>query len=374
MDALPVALVVLFVLVLIARKSGLPSIPLYIISGLLVGRSGLQYIDGDVVSSYLGHLGLIFLLFYAGLQLKPHRILQQGSGILVSGLIDLNVNLFLGFFAALILGFGPFDAFVIGSAFFDTSSAVTLAILIENRRLLSAESETIIWLMVLEDLIMVLLIFVVSAELGNPLVLFLKIGTVAAVLVMLVLLLRKPLIFALHREDEVPYIFTFAVVVGASALAIFVGIPEAVPLIALGSVLSHLVPSVLQRTVAPFRDVFLAVLFFFFGVTIHLTQTVSLIAVGLISLGALSSKVLTGLLIGRALRYPPLLGWEIGTYTIARGEFAIVLAAVYGSAPVSTTVAIMVIFTSIVGCFLSRYSDDVARILPNNDWVRSCFY
>jgi CPA2 family monovalent cation:H+ antiporter-2 len=362
MDAIPLALIALFVLVLTARKVGLPPIPLYIIAGLLMGVSGFRLIDGDAISAYLGHLGLIFLLFYAGLELKPRRILRQGSGILVSGLIDLNVNLFLGFFAALLLGFNPFDAFVIGSAFFDTSSAVALATLIENRRLLSAESEIIIWLMVLEDLIMVFLIFVVSAELGNPLFLLVKIATVGILLILLVLLLRKPLTFALQREDEVPFIFTFAVVIGASALALVINIPEAVPLIALGSVLSYSVPSVLQKTVAPFRDVFLAVLFFFFGVTIHLSLAISLPAVLLISLVALCSKVISGLLIGEALGYPSRSGWEIGNYTIARGEFAIVLAAVYGSAAVSTTVAIVVIVTSIVGCFLSRYSDSVARI------------
>jgi CPA2 family monovalent cation:H+ antiporter-2 len=365
MDALPVALLALFILLVIARKVGLPPIPLYIIAGLLLGGSGFELINGDAISAYLGHLGLIFLLFYAGLELKPHRILRQGSGILVSGLIDLNVNLFLGFFAALILGFSPFDAFVIGSAFFDTSSAVALATLIENRRLLSAESETIIWLMVLEDLVMVFLIFIVSAELGNPLILLAKIVTAGVVLVALVLLLQKPLTFALRREDEVPFIFTFAVVVGASTLAVFINIPEAVPLIALGSVLSYTVPSVLQKTVAPFRDVFLAVLFFFFGVTIHFSQNISLLAVGVIALGAMASKIISGILIGRTLGYSSRSGWEIGNYTIARGEFAIVLAAVYGSAAVSTTVAIMVIFTSIVGCFLSRYPDELARIFSH---------
>jgi Kef-type K+ transport systems, membrane components len=185
---------------------------------------------------------------------------------------------------------------------------------------------------------------------------------VVALLIALVMLLRKPLVFALRREDEIPYLFTFAVVACASALAVSLNIPEAVPLIALGSVLSHTVPSVLQKTVAPFRDVFLAVLFFFFGVTIHLSQDISLVAVGLISLAAIGSKVVSGLWIGRALGYPSHSGWEIGNYTIARGEFAIVLAAVYGSASVSTTVAIMVVSTSIIGCFLSRYSHEISGI------------
>jgi len=359
MDALPVALFFLLVLVLFARRISLPPIPLYIIAGLFIGESGLRLIQGDSISGYFGHLGLIFLLFYAGLELKPDHFLRQGSGILTSGLIDLNVNLFLGFFAALALGFSPFESFVIGSAFFDTSSAVALATLIENRRLLSPESETIIWLMMLEDLIMVFLIFVVSAEFGNPFLLIAKIFTVGVLLVLLVILLRRPLTAALQREDEVPVIFTFAAVVSASALAIALQIPEAVPLIALGSSLSYTVPSILQRTVAPFRDVFLAILFFFFGVTIHLTQGISLVAVVVICILAIGSKLFAGVLIGRALHHSTRSGWEIGNYTIARGEFAVVLAAVYGSAAVSTTVAIMVIVTSILGCFSPRYLEQV---------------
>ncbi|MDD1675984.1 MAG: cation:proton antiporter, partial [Methanomicrobiales archaeon] len=275
MDALPVALFALLILMLIARRTSLPPIPLYIVAGLIIGESGLRLVQGDIISTYFGHLGLIFLLFYAGLELKPERFLKQGSGILMGGLIDLNVNVFLGFVGALVLGFSPLDAFVIGSAFFDTSSAVALATLIENRRLLSPESEMIIWLMVIEDLLMVFLIFVISAELGNPLLLVVKIITAGILLAALVFLLRRPLSAALKRDDDVPVILTFSAVVSASALAVFFEIPEAVPLIALGSALSRTVPSVLQKTVAPFRDVFLAVLFFFFGVTIHLTQGIS---------------------------------------------------------------------------------------------------
>ncbi|MDD1669194.1 MAG: cation:proton antiporter, partial [Methanomicrobiales archaeon] len=40
-----------------------------------------------------------------------------------------------------------------------------------------------------------------------------------------------------------------------------------------------------------------------------------------------------------------------------RGEFSIALAAVFGSATISATVAILVVATSLVGSFASRYSD-----------------
>jgi CPA2 family monovalent cation:H+ antiporter-2 len=354
MDPLALALGASLILILVARRVHLPPIPFYLVAGLMVGESGLKWLNGNANSAYLGHLGLVFLLFYAGLELKPERFLSRGSGLLVSGLLDLNINLALGFFGALALGFSPLDAFVIGSAFFDTSSAVAIATLIENRRLLSPESETIVWLMILEDLIMIFLIFFVSTEMENPVFLFLKIFTVGAVLILVILLLQRSIAALLKREDEVPVLFTIAAVVGAAALAASLGIPEAVPLIALGAGLSRTDPATLQRVATPFRDVFLAVLFFFFGVTVHLSASISIFSVGILGGLAIVSKWISGLAAGKVLHGSYQSGLEIGNYTIARGEFAIVLAAVYGSAAVSGAVTMLVILTSLAGAILCR--------------------
>lgn len=363
MDSLAIALFLCFILVLAARKLSIPPIPLYIVAGLAAGVSGLNLVQGDTISTYFGHLGLIFLLFSSGLEMKPGRFIAQGSRLILSGLIDLNVNLLLGFLAALALGFDPFDAFVIGSAFFDTSSAISLASLIDNRRLLSSESETIIWLMIIEDLIMVFLIFLVSAEMENPTLLFLKIVSVVVVIGILVRLIRNPLTGVLKRNDDIPILLTFSVVMCASALAIAINIPEAVPLIVLGATLARSGLETLQRITAPFRDVFLVILFFFFGATIPLSAEVSLFAVVAICLLAIVSKMGAGVLIGRLLHHSNESGMEIGIYTIARGEFAVALAAIHGSASVSTMVALMVIITSIAGSLICRYGDRVRSMV-----------
>lgn len=356
MDSLAFALFFCLILVLTARKLSIPPIPLYIITGLVMGVSGFQFVRGDTVSTYFGHLGLIFLLFSSGLEMKPGRFIAQGWRLMMGGLVDLNVNLFLGFFTALLLGFSPFDAFVIGSAFFDTSSAISLASLIENHRLLSPESETIIWLMIMEDLIMVFLIFLISAEMGNPSLLFLKIVSVVITMILLVRLIRAPLISVLKRDERISVLFIFVAVICASALAVSLNIPEAVPLIVLGATLSRTGLDTLQRITAPLRDVFLVILFFFFGATIHLSGSFSLIAFVVCFL-AIVSKLGAGMIIGGLLHHSREVGMEIGSYTIARGEFAVALAAIHGSASVSTVVGLMVIVTSVAGPLICRYSD-----------------
>jgi len=361
MESIAIALFLCLLLAILTRRFSLPPIPFYIIAGLLIGNSGIRLIHTDPFTDLFSHLGLIFLLFYSGLGMKPERFIRKGSGLLISGLVDLNVNVLIGFFGALALGFGPFDAFVVGSALFDTSSAISLASLIDNKKLISSESETIVWMMVFEDLLMVFLIFFISAKMEHPFILVLKIISIIIFCYALITAIRKPLISILKRDDEVPVMLTVTSVLAASGAAIYLNIPEAVPLIALGSALSKTNPIILQRITTPFKDIFLALLFIFFGVSIQLSGYISFVFIVVISLLAIGSKVFTGLIVGKLLHNSYTSGVEIGDYTIARGEFAIVLAAIYGSPMVSTTVAAVVIITSIFGSFTSKYSDNIHK-------------
>jgi CPA2 family monovalent cation:H+ antiporter-2 len=75
------------------------------------------------------------------------------------------------------------------------------------------------------------------------------------------------------------------------------------------------------------------------------------------------AKAVSGMVIGRALHPSTGAGVEIAACTVARGEFAVAIAAVFGSAAVSGTIAVMVIITSILGVFLSRYSHAIRDYL-----------
>jgi CPA2 family monovalent cation:H+ antiporter-2 len=65
----------------------------------------------------------------------------------------------------------------------------------------------------------------------------------------------------------------------------------------------------------------------------------------------------SGVLVGWGLHGSVPAGIEIGANTLGRGEFSIALAAIFGSATISATVAILVVVTSLAGSFAARYSD-----------------
>jgi CPA2 family monovalent cation:H+ antiporter-2 len=80
---------------------------------------------------------------------------------------------------------------------------------------------------------------------------------------------------------------------------------------------------------------------------------------------AIISKLISGLITGIVIHGSALAGIEIWGNTISRGEFSIALAALYGSGLVATTIAVMVIVTSIVGSFTAKYCSNLRRGILN---------
>ena len=148
MEGIIIALFVCLVLALVSKYLSIPAIPFYIIAGVVLGQAGLGIVASDQISSFFSDMGLIFLLFFVGLGLKVDKISENQNEVLTSGIIDLNVNMLIGFVAAYLLGFSLVEALIVAAAFYSSSTAMTVTSLIENRKLMMRESETIIWLMV----------------------------------------------------------------------------------------------------------------------------------------------------------------------------------------------------------------------------------
>jgi CPA2 family monovalent cation:H+ antiporter-2 len=357
MEEIALALFLCLILALLSKRYSLPPIPFYIIAGIAIGKSGLSLVPADDYSRYLSSLGLIFLLFYVGLEMRPRSLRESGRTLLLSGVIDLSVNLLTGFLGAILLGFAPLESFILASAFYISSSAMSIASLVENRRLILPEAETIVWMMVFEDVLLILLISLFSARVGNPVTFIALTVAVLAVTIGIVRLARHPIKALLSRTDDLPSLFTFTAVISSSYLAKLLRIPDALVAIILGSSLAATSGAALDRLSQPFREVFLVLFFVFFGITVDFSGGFSPLVASVLCILALVSKMLSGILVGRGLHGSVPAGIGIGANTLGRGEFSIALAAVFGSAAISATVAVLVVATSLVGSFTARYSE-----------------
>jgi len=367
MEGIVLALFVCLILALFTKRFALPTIPFYIIAGLLLGQSGLQLVAADEISRFLTHLGLLFLLFFMGLEIKPDRIWHNQSAIVSSGLIDLHINMILGFLIAYALGFSLFDAMIIAVAFYISSTAMAVTSLIENHKLLLRESETVVWLMIFEDIVLIIFLAFLGNSGDHPLLIIAKICIVLGAIIAITHFGRHYLISILKREDELPVLLTFSAVLGIAALSSTIGIPESFMVIAFGTILGTIDPIAFEIHSRPFKDVFLVVFFVFFGITVNIfSGGVSLLAIASISLLAILSKFVSGIAIGKYIHKNRYSGIEIWSNTTSRGEFSIALAAIYGSAAVSGTIATMVIITSIIGAFAAKFSGKIQKKLRSS--------
>ena len=374
MEGFIIALFVCVVLALISKYLSIPSIPFYIIAGVILGKTGLGIVHSDEVSQFFSNMGLLFLLFFMGLELKLDRIIANPSKVLTGGLIGLIVDMGIGFTAAYLLGFTLMESFIVGAAFYITSTAIIITSLIENRKLMSREAETIIWVTVFEDMVLIIILAVLSASDQNLLFFFVKIALALAFIYALSFYGKEFLVSILERNDEIPILFTFAAVLTTASVAIYLEIPETLVVIALGAAFATTDPDAFEQHARPFRDVFMVMFFVFFGVTIDFASGVDWFVVAVICSLAIVSKLISSMIIGIVIHGSSLSGLEIWANMISRGEFSIALAVLYGSPIIATTIAAMVIVTSIVGAFTAKYSTWMRRGIIDRSRRKALMY
>jgi Kef-type K+ transport system membrane component KefB len=89
------------------RRVVLPTVVLEIVLGILIGPEVLDIAEvGDHVE-FLSDLGLVFLFFFAGLEVVEHRVARRS---LVRGTIGWAISLALGLGVGLLLHAGGLDA------------------------------------------------------------------------------------------------------------------------------------------------------------------------------------------------------------------------------------------------------------------------
>jgi CPA2 family monovalent cation:H+ antiporter-2 len=374
MEGFIIALFVCLVLALISKYLSIPAIPFYIIAGVILGKAGLGIVHSDEISRFFSDMGLLFLLFFMGLELKLDRIIANPSKVLTGGLIGLTVDMGVGVTAAYLLGFTLMEAFIVGAAFYITSTAIIITSLIENRKLMSKESETIIWVTVFEDIILIIILAVLSASDQNLLFFAVKIALALAFMYAISFYGKEFLVSILERDDEIPILFTFAAVLTTASVALFIGIPQTLMVIALGAAFATTDPDAFEQHARPFRDVFMVMFFVFFGVTIDFASGVDWFVVAVICTLAILSKLVSSMIIGIVIHGSTLSGLEIWANMISRGEFSIALAVLYGSPIIATTIAAMVIVTSIVGAFTAKYSTWMRRVIISHSRKKALMY
>ena len=142
---------------LAASRFGLSAIPAYLLAGLLLGPNEpteTTLIQPSEVTDFVAEIGLVFLLFFLGLEFSLARLARTGRHVGLGGTIDLAVNAGLGLLVG-VAAFGiSFAALILAAAIYVSSSAVAIKGLIDFRRLADDETDLVLAILIFEDLVL----------------------------------------------------------------------------------------------------------------------------------------------------------------------------------------------------------------------------
>jgi len=122
-------------------------------------------VNGEIFS-FLAVLGVLFLLFFIGLEVDVSRMKKQSKNIVLATFLNTLFPFLFGMSVMLYLGYGKLLSFVVGITCMPTAEAVIVPILDEFKLIKSRVGEYIIGAGVLDDVIEVFLVAFVSVWIG----------------------------------------------------------------------------------------------------------------------------------------------------------------------------------------------------------------
>lgn len=332
----------------LSLRLGQPAVLGEILAGVLLGPSLLDVLAwpafpralGPVVGQ-LANVGVVFLMFIAGLETDLARMRQVGRAAGIAGTAGVFVPLLLGAAVALPFGYPLREALFIGVVLTATSVSITVQTLIELGRLESKEGVTLLAAAVIDDVIaiVVLSVFVALSGTGGGLA---GVGLVAARMALFFLLAVAGGLWAARRA--LPRAARLPVAEGLLAAVTVLTLVLAWLAEALGQVAAitgAYIAGVLVAA-AGFRDEVehrlraftYAILVPVFFVSIGLQTNARLLAAGdipfalLVVLAAVAGKILGCGAGALAAGFTPQESLRVGVGMVSRGEVGLIIAGI----------------------------------------------
>ena len=329
--------------VALASKLGLSNVPFLILIGMAVGPHAPQFgvldfrfIETGSLISFMGRIGVLFLLFYLGLESSVTRLIEAGRSIIAGGAIYLGINFTAGLLYAYLAGFPLRETLIMAGLTSISSSAIVAKILFDYRRTANPETGLILGITMFEDVFLAVYLSLISGIVlsgATSVAGVLSSGGVALGFIVGLMIIGRwvtPLLNRLLRisSNEVFVVVVFACLFLFAGLGETIHVAESVGALLLGLILGETEHSErMERLIVPFRDFFGAVFFFGFGLSI---DPFSLGGAAWLAVGAallsIICVVIAGTIVGRRARMSPVGSLNISFTLLARGEFSIIIA------------------------------------------------
>ncbi|WP_104180012.1 cation:proton antiporter [Arthrobacter sp. B0490] len=359
----------------LAGRIGLSPIPLYLIGGLFFGQGGFLQLEGVIeFSEVASEIGIVLLLLMLGLEYTAKELVTGLRQSWLAGIVDFVLNFTPGVLVAVILGWGPVAALVMGGVTYISSSGIAAKVIADLGRLGNRETPTVLAILVFEDLAMAVYLPVLTAVLAG-LSFAGGLGTVGISLLVVTLVLVVALRWGnvvsaiVDSTDREVFLLTL---IGAAllvaGLASAMQVSAAVGAFLLGIAISGATAENAARILEPLRDLFAAIFFVVFGLNTDPASIPPVLGVALmLAVVTSATKIATGWWAARRQGIGRMGRARAGTALVARGEFSIVIAglAVTSGAVIPDLAALAttyVLLMAVLGPVLARLAEPAMEL------------
>ncbi|WP_341279290.1 cation:proton antiporter [Paenibacillus sp. FSL H8-0537] len=367
---------------LLSAKLRFSVIPFYILIGMAVGPHAphfwiidLRFIESSSFIEFMGRLGILFLLFYLGLEFSVKRLLKSGKAIIVGGSFYVALNFLSGLLLGWIGDLPIKETLVVCGIMTSSSTAIVAKVLVDLKRTANPETEIIMGMIMFDDLfiavhISILTGLILSGASSFWSVLLISLTALAFIVVFLFIgrKIIKYIDFALNiKSSELFLLMIMTLLFLVAGFSETLHVAEAIGALMIGLVLgeSRHVKRIEQQ-ILPFRDFFGALFFFSFGLTIEPASLggavgMTLIAVVLTLIGNFAA----GMLAGRISGITPKASLNVGFTLVSRGEFSIIMANIGKAgglmASIQSFAVLYVLILAVLGPLLTKESKWIYR-------------
>lgn len=337
------------IIILLAASLGFLSVKLrqppvlgYIFTGLIIGPLTPFFVPHSESVELLAKVGVTFLLFTLGLELKVSDLRKLGKVALATGLGQLFFTSIVGFLISLLLGFDSITSIYISIALTFSSTIVIVKLLTTKNQLDTLFGKISVGFLLVQDFVAILILIGLSTvehihagsitELVTSLGITMLKGVIAGFVVyFFVKYILYPILNSLRLEKEVLFLLTIAWALICAAImgSEFVGFTIEVGGLVAGIALSNRFEQLqIESWTRPLRDFFLALFFVLIGSQIQLdTVNAALIPAIIFSIFVLIGNPLIVMIIMGVLGYKKKTGFLTSLAVAQISEFSLLVVS-----------------------------------------------
>ena len=353
------------------RRLQMPWVTAVIFAGLFLGPYGLSVVNPGEIMNFLATIGLVFLMFTAGLDTKFSVLKKAGKDVLYFSAVNLGIPFVTGFVVGWYLGLGVFASLVLGVCFSSSSVGVIIPMLRElkvKKRIKSTITSAIFFEDVVSLILLAILLKAVAPISQIPLEIFPGVLIIFLVVVLYVIPIVQEWLFSWGPKKDVFAGQMRAVFITLSLVALMaelIGVHAMVGGFLAGLTLSDMLRRrrKLEENIFAISYGFLIPIFLLnLGMSTNIATLFSpgdALLTGLIVVSLIASKSASGFLGARLLGFPSRISLGMGVMTIAQMSTTLATASLalnYGifTEDIVAALVVMSIVTIVIAPLLTK--------------------